>query len=111
LAFESLRNLPFILSATGFLYNPGFVKQVSLQSNSYIRCTKYSFFDALRIKRFILKERTGRAFFAKRKIKLTIANIVPYTHRLDKTKPRHALRDYDNEDTPYYGDFLSMNPT
>jgi ribosomal protein S4 len=111
LAFESLRKLPFILSATGFLYNPGFVKQISLKSTAYIRCTKYSFFDALRIKRFILKERTGRAFFAKRKIKRTIANIVPYTHRLDKTNLRRTLRDYDNEETPYYGDFLSMNPS
>lgn len=108
-AFESLRNLPFILSSTGFLYNPGFIKQVSLKSSSYIRCTKYSFFNALRIKRFILKERKRRFFFAKRRTKRLIRKSVPYARSLAYSRQDNIFSMNLEQSTPYFGDFLSLN--
>lgn len=109
LTFKSLRKLPFILSATGFLYNRSLTRHVSLKSSSYIRCTKYSFFNALRIKRFILKERIGRSVFSKRTISRTISNLAPYARSLEQLNPYHTLHAHREKAAPYLGDFLSMN--
>jgi len=112
LNIESFRKLPFILSSTGFMYNHNFPKKFPSQLRAYINSTKYSFFNVLHIKRFILRERTGRPVLRRARYDQDRTSVPPYSRLLENQLSSSFLESkLNNTILPERKDFISLSQT
>lgn len=94
------------------MYNPNLPKRLTSKLRAYINCTKYSFFNVLHIKRFILRERTGRPVLRRARYRRDRTTVLPYNRLLEQTSSSSFLDARSNNKTlPEWKDFVSLSQT